>query len=122
MEVEAILAALSALRIAPSASEMALHSGIAEGLRTAGIPCAHEAKLAPRCRIDFLAGEGVGIEIKRGKPNRRVLLSQLGRYAACPQVNALIVVVERSANLPATIGGKPCHFLSLNRLWGIALP
>lgn len=122
MEVEAILSALAALRIAPGAPETALHAGIAEGLRAAGIACAHEASLAPRCRIDFLTGEGVGIEIKCGKPNRRTLLAQLCRYAACPQVRALIVVVERSANLPPRIGGKPCHFLSLNRLWGIALP
>ncbi len=98
-----------------------MHARIAAGLQSAGIPCVHEAVLAPRCRIDFLVGD-VGIEVKCGKPARRVLLHQLARYAASDRIRALIVVVERSANLPASVGGKPCQFLSMNRLWGIALP
>jgi hypothetical protein len=121
MEAEAVLSALSALRIPPGTPELEMHARIAAGLEAAGIVCAHEARLAPRCRIDFLA-DGIGIEVKCGKPSRRALLRQLGRYAACEEVRALILVVERSANLPARVGGKPCYCLSLNRLWGIALP
>ena len=121
MEAGAVLSALSALRIPPGASEMEMHARIAVALEAAGIVCVHEAKLAPRCRIDFLAG-GIGIEVKCGKPSRRALLRQLGRYAGCEGVRALILVVERSANMPAHVGGKPCHCLSMNRLWGIALP
>ncbi|MCL2811808.1 MAG: hypothetical protein FWD25_07965 [Clostridia bacterium] len=121
MDAETVLSALSALRIPPGTSELEMHARIAAELEAAGIACTHEAKLGPRCRIDFLAG-GIGIEVKCGKPSRRVLLRQLGRYASCEEVQALIVVVERSANLPAHVGGKPCYCLSMNRLWGIALP
>ena len=121
MQTEAILAALVALRVPPGIGEADIHALIAQGLAAAGIACVHEARLAPRCRIDFLAG-GVGIEVKCGKPARATLLAQLARYAACPQVEALIVVVARSAAVPTVVAGKPCHFVSLNRLWGIALP
>lgn len=121
MEVQTVLGALHALRVSPGVSEMEIHAHIAQGLQSAGISCVHEARLASRCRIDFLAGD-IGIEVKCGKPSRCALIAQLGRYAACPQIQALIVVVERSANLPQKVGGKPCHFVSLNRLWGIALP
>ncbi len=121
MEAGDVLAVLRGLRIQPGLPEMALHACIAEGLRGAGFPLVHEARLGPRCRIDFLVDD-VGIEIKCGKPPRRTLLAQLARYAAGSQIHSLIVVVERSAHLPTIIGGKPCHVLSLNRLWGIALP
>lgn len=121
MKAETILSALSVLRIPPGTSELEMHARIAAGLEAAGIACVHEAKLASRCRIDFLVDD-IGIEVKCGKPPRRGLLRQLGRYAACEGVRALILVVERSANLPAHVGGKPCYYLSMNRLWGIALP
>jgi hypothetical protein len=120
--MQAVLGALCALRTAPAATEMELHAQVAAGLAQAGIASIHEARIGPRCRIDFLTESGVGIEIKCGKPPRRVLVQQLSRYAACTQVRGLVVVVERSANLPPTLGGKPCRFVSLNRLWGIALP
>jgi len=121
MEAKTVLSALSALRILPGTSELDMHAHIAAVLEAADIACVHEAKLGSRCRIDFLA-DGIGIEVKCGKPSRRVLLRQLGRYASCQEIRALILVVERSANLPAHVGGKPCYCLSMNRLWGIALP
>jgi len=121
LDAQTVLSALSALRIPPGTPELKMHARIAAGLEAAGIACIHEVKLAPRCRIDFLA-DGIGIEVKCGKPSRRALLRQLGRYAACKEIHALILVVERSANLPAHVGGKPCYCLSMNRLWGIALP
>lgn len=114
------MAALRTLRVPIQQGEYDLHRLVAQCLEQHGIPYAHEVKLGPRCRIDLMAG-GVGIECKRGKPVRASLLSQLGRYADCPQVEALIVVVERSVDLPRTIHGKPVQILCLNRLWGIAL-
>ncbi|MDR3052167.1 MAG: hypothetical protein LBU67_10690 [Oscillospiraceae bacterium] len=121
MEAQAVLAALAALRLPPGVGEDEMHRHIAQGLARAGLPCVHEAKLAPRCRIDFLVGD-VGVEVKCGKPGRAALLSQLARYAACPQVMALVLVVQRSVRLPPQVGGKPCHTVGMNRLWGIALP
>ena len=113
-------AALTAVRAPLQQGEYDLHRLLMDALDAAGIPYLHEARLGPRCRIDLLCG-GVGVEIKRGKPERSRLLEQLGRYAACPQVEALVVACERSVALPPVLQGKPVKSLCLNRLWGIAL-
>lgn len=113
--------ALGTIRCSASAAEEELHAQVAQALAAAGIGAAHEVRLAPRCRIDFMAG-GIGIEIKKKRPERAKLIAQLARYAACPQVRALIVVAPRGVNLPRRIGGKPVTMLALERLWGISLP
>ena len=118
--MERVYEALSALRAPLQQGEYDLHRLVMDALDTAGIPWTHEVKLAPRCRIDLMCG-GVGIEIKRGKPDRASLLRQLQRYAACEDVDALILICERTAELPRTVCGKPVHLICLNRLWGIAL-
>ncbi len=115
-----ILDALRALRVPIQQGEYDLHRLVADRLQAAGLPCQHEVRLAPRCRIDLMCGD-VGIEIKRGKPAPSALLNQLRRYAACEQVAALVLVVERSVDLPAALCGKPVRVVCLNRLWGIAL-
>lgn len=113
--------ALETIRCGAACTEMELHALAEKALCEAGIDAQHEMRLAPRCRIDFLA-EGVGIEIKKNKPERARLLAQLERYAACEQVNALLVVAPRSVKLPQSIGGKRLEMLALERLWGISLP
>ena len=113
--------ALGTIRCGASATEEELHAQVAQALRAAGIEAAHEVRLAPRCRIDFRAGE-IGIEIKKKRPERAKLIAQLARYAACPQVRALIVVAPRGVNLPRRIGAKPVTMIALERLWGISLP
>ena len=118
--MESILTSLSAIRAPLQQGEYDLHQLVMDALAQHDIPYIHEARLAPRCRIDLLCGS-VGIEIKRGKPDRARLLAQLTRYAACGQVSALVLVAERSVNLPRMIAGKPLHVVCLNRLWGIAL-
>jgi hypothetical protein len=115
-----ITQALTRLRAPLCQGEYDLHALVAGAFQEAGIPFLHEERLGPRCRIDFLAGT-VGIEVKKGKPVRRQLLRQLERYAKSARVEALVVVVERAADLPGEILGKPCFTLSMNRLWGIAL-
>ncbi len=112
--------ALSRLRAPFCQGEYDLHALAANALREADISFLHEERLAPRCRIDFLAGT-VGIEVKKGRPERRRLLRQLERYAVSPRIEALVVLVERAADLPGEILGKPCVTISVNRLWGIAL-
>ena len=113
--------ALGAIRCSASAAEEELHAQVAQALGAAGIEAAHEVRLPPRCRIDFMAG-GIVIEIKKKRPERAKLIAQLARYAACPQVRALIVVAPRGVNLPRRIGEKPVTMLALERLWGISLP
>lgn len=112
---------LRGLRIPPGSPESHIHQAIAGALHAQGVAFVHEARLAPRCRVDFLVEGGIALEVKCKKPGRAALLSQLARYAAQPGVEGLLLVVERSAHLPGSIGGKPCRTFGLNRLWGIAL-
>ena len=119
--LEQTLEALSTIRCGAACTEEELHALAAKALADAGIAAVHEARLAPRCRIDFLAG-GVGIEIKKSRPERAKLLAQIERYAACAQVSQLIVVAPRGVNLPERVGGKRVVMLALERLWGICLP
>ena len=101
--------------------EYDLHRMVAEAFKAAGLPCAHEYRLAPHRRIDFFL-DGVGVEIKKGRPDPAALRRQLDRYAACQGVEALVVLTERAVPLPARLHGKPVRGVALNRLWGVALP
>ena len=112
---------LSGLRIPLIVNEYQLHEHIAAALRDGGFVIQHEAVLGPRCRIDFLI-DGVGIEVKRGKPQKAALLRQCARYLASEQLDALILVLDTSVSLPRELGGKPLITFGLNKLWGIALP
>lgn len=116
-----IIDALCTIRCGASSSEEELHAQVSLALAAAGIDAVHEARLAARCRIDFLVGN-VGIEIKKRRPEREKLLAQLTRYADCEQIEQLLVVAPRGVNLPKQIGGKPVTMLALERLWGIWLP
>lgn len=116
-----ILSALASVRAPAQPGEYDLHSLIAAALMGAGISCAHEYRLAPRCRIDFLAGN-VGIEVKKGRPARNTLLRQIARYLTSRELEGIVVVTQRAVSLPEEISGKPVRLVSLNRLWGVALP
>ena len=115
-----IYEALTALRAPLQQGEYDLHRLVMDALDAARIPWEHEVRLAPRCRIDLMCGS-VGIEIKRGAVDKARILQQLTRYAACAQVQGLILVTEKTVPVPRTIHGKPVRLLCLNRLWGIAL-
>ena len=118
--MERILTALRVLRAPIQQGEYDLHRLVMDALDAAGIAYEHEVPLAPRCRIDLMCG-GVGIEIKRGQPERQRIRAQLQRYAACERVEGLILVTEKTVDLLPTMAGKPLRLVCLNRLWGIAL-
>ncbi len=118
--MEHIIEAISTLRAPLQQGEYDLHRLVMDALDAASIPWEHEVKLAPRCRIDLLCG-GVGIEIKRGKVEPARVKEQLRKYAACEQVQGLILVTEKTVPLPHMMNGKPVRLICLNRLWGIAL-
>lgn len=120
-QIAAIVDALSTLRTPAQPGEYDIHTQIAEALTASGLDFQHEYKLAPRCRIDFIVGR-VGIEVKKGRPIASALTKQLRRYLASDALDAVLVVTQRALPLPDAIDGKPVHVLSLNRLWGIALP
>ena len=119
--IQTIVRALSAIRTPAVPGEYDLHTEVSAALTRAGIAHSHEYRLAPRCRIDFLAGR-IGIEVKKGRPSPSALKKQLARYLQSDELDAVVVVVQQAVNLPATIGGKPVILVSLNRLWGVALP
>ena len=115
-----ILSALSTLRVPAEPGEYDIHGQIASALSAAGLDFAHEYRLGPRCRVDFLVGR-VGIEVKKGRP-AAALHRQLARYLAFDALDAVVVITQKHTPLPERIGGKPVLQISLNRLWGVALP
>ena len=117
----AVCAALRELRSPFALYESDIHGWVAEQLTLSGLEYRHEAVIGKGCRIDFLV-DGIGIEIKKGKPNPKTVQAQLTRYAACGEVTALIVLSHRSLPLPERILGKPVKVIPLSQLWGIALP
>ena len=120
--VKHALDAINTIKINPSAHEFDIHALVGVALSNEGIEFKHEARLAPRLRVDFLTSEGVAIEVKQNKPVRSLLLKQIGAYLSCEQVLCIIVVTQKSVRLPDKINNKPVYVSALDRLWGIALP
>ena len=118
---DAIVRCLAGARVPPGLSEYEIHAMIAAALRNGGFDVRHEVSIAPRCRIDFLIG-GIGLEIKKGRPQRGRLTRQSVKYLALKEITALILVVERNVTMPRFICGKPVVVIGLNKLWGVALP
>lgn len=116
-----VVRAIGSIRCGAACTEEQLHAQVAQALAESGLEVQHEVRLAPRCRIDFMCG-GVGIEIKKRRPDRTKLIAQLTRYAACEQVQSIVVAAPRGVNLPKVIGGKRITMVALERLWGISLP
>jgi len=116
------LASLRRLRVQAVRLEYGLQDDIAAQLSADGIPFAKEYKLAPRNRIDFLVPSGIGIEVKKGKPNAGQVASQIERYSRFDSIQTLVLVVERNVfDYASSANGKPVHYVSLSKLWGIAL-
>lgn len=95
-------------------TEQQLQDGVERVFTTEGVPYTREARLTARDRPDFLAGDGVGVELKV-KGGAIDALRQLQRYAGSPLVRELLLVTTtyRHADVPATIGGKPLRVLAL---------
>jgi hypothetical protein len=118
--LDRVESALRTIRLHKSRDESKIHSAIASALVSAGIAFEHERVLGPRSRIDFLTVSGVGIEVKKGKPYSEAVIRQLKRYAESDAIKAILLVIERYQDVPATINGKPCRSIGLNKQWGIA--
>ncbi len=120
--LEQVLASLRNLRVRHVGLEYDLQGQIAQRLEADGIPFSREHQLGPRARIDFLVAGGIGIEVKRGKPNSGDVMAQVERYAKFDAVGALVIVVERNVfKYDRSTNGKPVHYVALNKLWGISL-
>lgn len=116
-----VLEALGGLRLSPVQYESELCLAIAGALEGAGIPFEREVSLGARRRIDFLCAGGVGIEVKKGWPNRAALAAQARRYCSSERVLALVLVVERNVvRAPETVEGTPVYYVGLDANWGMA--
>lgn len=121
ISLDRVIAAISTVRISQAGlQEFSIHDAVCEALTAHGIAHRREHIFGERCRADIWV-DGIVIEIKKQRPARASLLGQLGRYASKSTVRAIVAVMERSINLPASIEGKPVSVVSLNALWGIAL-
>lgn len=118
---EKIITALKKIRVNIIKEEYILQNHVAEALSEAGIGFVKEYKLAPRKRIDFFIEPGIGLEVKKGKPNKRRTVNQLKKYTAEERIKLLILVVERNLTIPEEINGVKCLSFGINRNWGIAL-
>lgn len=121
MTIDQVLSAIKTIRIGIVSEEYEIHHAIANALTNTGIRFYHEYQLGPRCRIDFLTEDGIGIEVKKGKPYSVAVERQLKRYAQFEEVKGIILVIERYQDVPEEIMGKPCRSIGLRKLWGIAL-
>ena len=119
--IERIVHAIAAVRMPAQPEEYDIHAAVARALTEAGLEYDHEYRLGPRRRIDFKVGR-IGIEVKKGRPASAQLRAQLARYLESDALDAVIVVTQRVTRLPESIDGKPVYIISLNRLWGVALP
>jgi len=107
--------------VPPVPEEYDIHTLISRALTEAGLEFAHEYRLGARRRVDFMCG-GVGIEVKKTRPQRSMLIKQLEKYAESDEIDALILVSPRRIDVPREICGKQTVCVSLNMLWGVALP
>lgn len=110
--VERVIGALRgcALRVR---DEEAMQGEVAKLFAANDVTFVEQEVLGPGERIDFLCGQGVGVELKT-RGGAAPLIRQLARYAAHERIRALVVVSTRRQllALPSSIGGKP-----ISKVW-----
>ena len=119
-EIKQIMDVLSTIKISNTLYETQIHQEIKKALLDRGINFRHEYKILTRKRFDFWIN-GIVLEVKKRKPVKISLLNQLNRYTKVPAVKAIIVVLERSIDLPKSMNEKPIFVKSLNQNWGLAI-
>lgn len=97
-------------------SEDILQAQIAEAFDAAGFNFKREYRLSGQDRIDFLVGDGIGVEVKVGG-SPMAIHRQCKRYCTHDQIQSLILVTSRSMGLPEQIEGKDCYVHLLGRSW-----
>ncbi len=99
-------------------SEKHLQEGMSEMLSAAHVDFEREKRLSAKDVPDFLVAGGIVIECKmRNKSSKMDIYRQLVRYAAHPEVTAIILASNVTMGLPSEIEGKPLYAASLSRGW-----
>lgn len=119
-DIKHILFALSTVQISTRMDEESIHRKIMDVFDKHIIKYEHEYKLVPHKRFDFWL-DGIILEVKKKKPSKITLLNQLNRYTKPDEVKAVIVVLEKSMDLPKHLNNKPIFVVSLNANWGVAI-
>lgn len=93
--------------------ETELHEGLSRVLTDAGIDHVREFVAGPADRFDLLCGRVV-IEAKV-KGSAAQALQQVGRYCACDDVDAVVLVSSKSWAIEPqlTINGKPVYAVKI---------
>jgi hypothetical protein len=95
------------------ASERDLQDGLAQVLSLRGIRFDREVRLSDEDRPDFMV-DGIAVEVKVDG-SLSAVTRQLHRYAQHKPVRAVLLVtsLQRLANLPTEMNGKPVAVLAL---------
>ncbi len=121
LNINKILNLLKGAKFPFAIEEYQIHQSIINLFYENNIKFIHEYKIKSNSRIDFFVEDEIGVEVKKGRPNRTNLIKQLTRYSECESICAIIVIVEKSIILPSSINGKKIYSINLNSQWGIAL-
>lgn len=120
MKLQDIEDILKDIRLFPARLESDVVEEIKKRLTSAGIRCIKEFKIAARSRVDLWVEDGIVIEVKKGKPNTKLVSRQIERYAASEKVKAIILVSERGlVRHIEEANGKPVRYIALSKNWGI---
>jgi len=122
MSVENILSILKTIKIGIVLLESDVTSEIEAKLIEHGIKYSREVKLGKHCRVDILIDGGIAIEIKKGKPNSKLVANQLIRYSESEKVSSIVLVSERGLfSHIKEANGKRVYYVSLSSNWGVSL-
>jgi len=92
-------------------NEDELQEGIAAALAASGLEPLREVSLSDSDRIDIFV-DPVGIEVKVAGSQTHPW-GQLKRYAEHDAIQSLVLVTNRTYQLPDEVGGKPLRLVSL---------
>jgi hypothetical protein len=99
-------------------TEKHLQADIERALQATTLPFEREKRLSGSDIPDFLVKGGIVIECKmRNKARKIDIFRQLSRYAAYPEVTAIVLASNVSMGLPQEIDGKPVYAASLSKGW-----
>lgn len=100
----------------PLTDEKRMQQTLGIELERAGIEFQREFRLSRRDVVDFMVAGGLAVECKL-REGKMAIFRQLQRYAAHPDVHAIVLVTNTAMGLPAQVNGKPAYYCSLGAAW-----
>lgn len=97
-------------------NEKELQRQIESIIKSYGLPLIAEHRLSKESIIDFLCWDGIGIEVKI-KGTAKDIYYQVLRYLEFDEITGIILVTNKSMQLPRSINDKPAYILNLGKSW-----